>query len=50
MFTGIKEDVTDDAIKAVFEWFIGNMKGNDEYMITFKNTPYELVMIRKEVE
>lgn len=50
MFTGIKEDVTDDAIKAVFEWFIGNMKGNDEYMITFKNTPYELVMRRKEVE
>ena len=31
MWTGKKEDVTDGAIRAVFEWFIGNMEGNEEY-------------------
>lgn len=50
MFTGKKEDVTDEAIRVVFEWFMGNMKGNDEYHITFENIPYELIMRRKEIE
>ena len=47
MFTGKKEDVTDGAIAAVFEWFIGNMDGNDEYSITYPSTEFELVMRRK---
>lgn len=50
MFTGKKEDVTNDAIAAVFEWFIGNMEGNEEYFITYPNTDFELVMRRKKVE
>ena len=49
MFTGKKEDVTNDAIAAVFEWFIGNMDGNEEYSITYPSTEYELVMRRKKV-
>lgn len=48
MWTGKKEDVTDDAIKAVFEWFIGNMDGNEEFSITFKSSEYELVMRSKD--
>lgn len=47
MFTGKKEDVTDEVICAVFEWFIGNMEGNEEYSITYPSTEYELVMRRK---
>lgn len=49
MFTGKKEDVTNEAIAAVFEWFIGNMDGNEEYSITYPSTGFELVMRRKEV-
>ncbi len=49
MFTGKKEDVTKGAIAAVFEWFMGNMEGNEEYYITYPNTDFELVMRRKKV-
>lgn len=49
MFTGKKEDVTNEVISAVFEWFIGNMDGNDEYSITYPSTEFELVMRRKKV-
>ena len=47
IFTGKKEDVTNEVIGAVFEWFIGNMEGNEEYSITYPSTDYELVMRRK---
>ena len=47
MFTGKKEDVTNEVIGAVFEWFIGNMEGNEEYSITYPSTEYELVMRKK---
>lgn len=48
MFTGKKEDVTDSAIRAVFEWFMGNMEETmEEYQITFPSSEYELVMRRK---
>lgn len=50
MWTGKKEDVTDKAIVAVFEWFIGNMNGNEEYSITYPSTEFELVMRRKTSE
>ena len=50
MWTGKKEDVTDKAIAAVFEWFIGNMTGNEEYSITYPSTEFELVMRRKTSE
>lgn len=48
MFTGNKEDVTDDVIRAVYQWFMGNMDGNEEYSITYPSTDFELVMRRKE--
>ena len=48
MWTGKKEDVTDGAIAAVYEWFMGNMDGNEEYSITYPNTEFELVMRRKK--
>ena len=47
MFTGKKEDVTDDVIRAVFQWFMGNMDDCEEYSITYPSTEYELVMRRK---
>ena len=43
-----KEDVTDGAIAAVYEWFIGNMDGHEEYSITYPSTEFELVMRRKQ--
>ena len=43
MWTGKKEDVTNGAIAAVYEWFMGNMDGNEEYSITFPSTEFELV-------
>lgn len=50
MWSGKKEDVTDRAIAAVFEWFIGNMDGNEKYSITYPSTEFELVMRRKTSE
>lgn len=51
MFVGQKTDVTDEAIAAVYEWFMGNMEDSDgekeEYQITYPNTEFELVMRRK---
>ena len=48
MWTGKKEDVTDAVIGAVYEWFMGNMDGHEEYSITFPSTEFELVMRRKQ--
>ena len=48
MWVGTKEDVTDDVIRAVYEWFMGNMEGKQEYSITFPSTEFELVMRKKE--
>lgn len=50
MWTGQKTDVTDDAIAAVYEWFMGNIKNNEEYSITYPSTKFELVMRRKEIK
>ena len=50
MWTGKKIDVTDGAIAAVYEWFMGNMDGNEEYSITYPSTEFELVMRRKNNE
>ena len=53
MWVGQKTDVTNDAIAAVYEWFMGNMKDgeekNEEYSITYPGTEFELVMRRKKV-
>lgn len=47
MWVGQKTDVTDDAIANVYQWFIGNMDGKEEYSITYPSTEFELVMRRK---
>lgn len=48
MWVGAKQDVTDDVIAVVFEWFMGNVVGKQEYSISYPNTNFELVMRRKE--
>lgn len=48
MWIGQKTDVTDDAIMNVYQWFIGNMDGKEEYSITYPSTEFELVMRRKK--
>lgn len=50
MWTGKREDVTSGAIAAVFEWFMGNMNGHEEYSIFFPNTEYELVMRKRNAK
>lgn len=50
MWQGKKEDVTDIAIRAVFEWFMQKVKNecpNGAYQIRFPSVPYVLEM-RKE--
>lgn len=47
MWVGQKDDITDNAIASVFEWFMGNMDGKEEYSITYQSTEFELVMRRK---
>lgn len=52
MWVGKREDVTDIAIKAVFEWFMHKMENecpNGAYQIKFPSLPYVLEM-RKEVK
>lgn len=47
MWVGQKKDVTDEAIKNVYLWFMGNMEDKAEYSITYPSTEFELVMRRK---
>lgn len=47
MWVGQKTDITDNAIASVFEWFMGNMEGKEEYSITYPEADFELVMRRK---
>lgn len=52
MWVGKREDVTDMAIKAVFEWFMHKMENecpDGAYQIRFPSLPYVLEM-RKENE
>lgn len=47
MWVGQKTDITESAIVSVFEWFMANMEGKQEYSIAYPNTGFELVMRRK---
>lgn len=47
MWVGQKTDITDSAIASVFEWFMANMEGKEEYSITYPETGFELVMRRR---
>ncbi len=49
--TGEKQDYTDEAIRAVFEWFMNNHKENEPkgaFEIRFNNCPYVLTMTKEE--
>lgn len=51
MWVGAKTDVTDMAIDCVFEWFVNQMKANEnqeEYQITYASSDYKLVMRKKD--
>jgi hypothetical protein len=42
-------DMTDNAIASVFEWFMNQMDGKEEFSIHYPSTKYELVMrVRKD--
>jgi len=50
-WVGKKIDMTDEAIAAVFEWFMNNHKENEPskaYEIRFNNCPYVLTMTRED--
>ena len=47
MWAGQKTDITESAIASVFEWFMANMEGKQEYSIAYPNTGFGLVMRRK---
>lgn len=47
---GKKEDITDEAIRAVFDWFMNNFKENEPneaFEVKFNNCPYVLMMVKK---
>lgn len=50
-WVGDREDVTDMAIRAVFEWFMYKYESEahgGEYQLKFRNTPYVLSMRKEE--
>lgn len=50
---GEKQDYTDEAIRAVFQWFMNNCEkdsGNTGYEIRFENCPYVLRMTKEQPE
>ena len=50
LWVGEKKDITDMAIAAVFEWFLNQMDGKEEFIITYPNVPgMKLKMVREEI-
>ena len=50
-FIGKREDLTDDCIRATFEWFLANLKENEPnnvFEIRFEGVPYVLQMIKED--
>ena len=51
LWVGEKKDVTDMAIAAVFEWFLNQMDGKEEFGISYPNfSNMKLKMVREECE
>jgi hypothetical protein len=49
LWVGEKKDVTDMAIGAVFEWFLNQMDGKEEFGISYPSvTGIKLKMVREE--
>ena len=50
LWVGEKKDVTNMAIAAVFEWFLNQMDGKEEFIIAYPNVPdMKLKMVREEI-
>ena len=47
MNSNTRVDVTDNAISSVFEAFMNQMKGKEEFSIHYPSTEYELVMRKR---
>ena len=45
MWIGQKTDITDSAIASVFEWFMANMEGKEEYSIAYPNTGFTAIYL-----
>ena len=48
---GEKQDFTNEAIRAVFEWFMKNFEENEPneaFEVTFGDCPYVLRMVKRE--
>mgnify|MGYP000441797731 CR=1 FL=1 len=51
LWVGEKKDVTDMAIGAVFEWFLNQMDGKEEFEISYPDVPwFKLKMVREEIK
>ena len=49
LWVGNREDVTDMAVSAVFDWFFNQMDGKDEFSICYPEVPgMKLKMVREE--
>ena len=49
LWVGERKDVTDMAIGAVFEWFLNQMDGKEEFGISYHSVPgIKLKMVREE--
>lgn len=49
LWVGERKDVTDMAIGAVFEWFLNQMDGKEEFGISYPSVPgIKLKMVREE--
>nr|DAL43972.1 MAG TPA_asm: hypothetical protein [Caudoviricetes sp.] len=49
LWVGEKKGVTDMAIGAVFEWFLNQMDGKEEFGISYPSVPgIKLKMVREE--
>ena len=50
MWVGEKKDVTDMAVMNVFEWFMNQMKSNQEFEIRYPDVKgYVLKMVKEDV-
>lgn len=49
-WVGEKKDVTNEAIAAVYEWFMGNMDGIEEYSVHYPSTNFDLVMRERKTD
>ena len=51
LWVGERKDVTDMAIASVFEWFMNQMDGKEEFGISYPNvSEFKLKRVREEIK